>query len=62
MATFDVPGSYMHAYMSKDKKILINIGGGVVEIMCQVNPYYEQHVRCENGEKVLYILVLRYFL
>ena len=27
--------------------------------MYQVNPYYEQYVRYENGEKVLYLLVLR---
>ena len=27
--------------------------------MCQVNPDYEQHVRYENGKKVLYLLVLR---
>ena len=27
--------------------------------MCQINPDYDQHVRYENGEKVLYLLVLR---
>ena len=28
-------------------------------IMCQVKPEYKQHVICENGKKVLYLLVLR---
>ena len=29
------------------------------DIMFQVNPEYKQHVRYENGKKVLYLLVLR---
>ena len=37
----------------------MKLRGDFVDIMCQVNPYYEQHVRYENGEKVLYILVIR---
>ena len=28
------------------------------DIMCQVNPQYKQHLRHENGKKVLYLLVL----
>ena len=37
----------------------MNIGGGVVEIMCHVNLEYKQHVRYENGKKILYLLALR---
>ena len=59
VATFDVPGSFLNADMPKDKRILMKLRGYFVDIMCQVNPYYEQHVRYENGENVLYILVLR---
>ena len=38
VATFGVPGAYLHAYMPKDERILINIRGGSADIMCQVNP------------------------
>ena len=43
MDTFDVPGSYLHEYMPKDKSLLMNLRGDFVEIMCQVNPEYEHH-------------------
>ena len=58
MAAFDVPGAYPHADIPKDNSILMKLRGGVVEIMCQFNPEYEQHVKYENG-LFLYILVLR---
>ena len=37
----------------------MNIRGDFVDIMCQVKPEYEQHVRYENGKKILYLLVFR---
>ena len=55
----DVPGLNIHEEMPKDKRILMNTRGDFVDIKCQVNPEYEQHVRYEKGEKVLYILVIR---
>ena len=30
-----------------------------VDIMCEVNPEYKEHVRIENGKKVLYVQVLK---
>ena len=36
--TFDVPGSYLHAYMPKYKRILMNIRGYFVDITSQVKP------------------------
>ena len=57
--TFDVPRSYRHADMPKDKRILMKIRGDFIYIMCQVNPEYEQHARYENEKNVLYLLVLR---
>ena len=59
MANFDVPGEYLHAEIPKYKRILMKLRRDFVYIMCQVKPEYEQHVRYENGKKVLYILVLR---
>ena len=48
VATFDVSGAYLHSYMTKDKRILMKLRGDFVDIMCQVNPEYKQHVRYEN--------------
>ena len=59
METFDVSGAHLHTDIPKDKRILMNLREGFVEIMCQVNPFYEQHVRYENGQNVLCILVIR---
>ena len=59
VATFDVPGAYLHLDMPKDKRILMDIRGYCFDIMCQFNPEYEQHVSYENGKNVLYILVHR---
>ena len=30
-----------------------------IDIMCEVNPEYKDHVRIENGKKVLYVQVLK---
>ena len=49
MTTFDVPGAYLGAYITKDKRILMNIRRGFIDNMCQVNPEYEQQVRYKNG-------------
>ena len=37
----------------------MKIRGYYVEMMCQVTPEYKQHVKYENGNKVMYIIVLR---
>ena len=39
--------------------IVMKSGGYFVDIMCQLNLYYEQHVIYENGGKVLYLLVIK---
>ena len=57
--TFDVPGTYLHAKIPKDKRIIMKLRGDFVNIMCQVNPEYKQHVGYENGNKVLYLQVIR---
>ena len=59
MATFDAPGSYLHADIPNDKRILMNLWRDFFDIMFQVSSEYEQHVRYENGVNVLYLLVLR---
>ena len=59
VATFDIPGEYLHAEMPKDKKVILKLRGIFVNIMCDINPEYCRHMRFENGTKVLYLLVLR---
>ena len=57
--TFDLPGAYLHVKILKYNSILIKIGEGFLDIMCQVNPEYKQHMIYENVKKVLYLLNLR---
>ena len=59
IATFDVPGAYLHAEMPKDKNELLRLRGEFVDIMCQVNPAYKPFVIEEKGKKVLYMKILR---
>ena len=53
IATFDVPGTYLHVEMSKDKITLMKIRGYFVGIVCKVNPEHKQHGRYQN-EKMCY--------
>ena len=59
VSTFYIPGSYLHAEMPKDERLLMKLRGYFFYIMCQVNPKYKQHMRYENGKNVLYLLVFR---
>ena len=38
VATFDIPGAYLHAEMTRYKRVLLKLQGHIVEIMCDVNP------------------------
>ena len=44
--------------MPKDEKFLLKLSGTFVDIMCQINTEHKKNVRYEDGQKVLYILVL----
>ena len=62
VATFDVLGAYLHARLSKDgnkERLLLNLAGDDVDIICEVSPEHSKHVVYENGKKVLYLLILR---
>ena len=50
VATFEVPGEYLHADITKYNRILMKLREEFIEKMCQVNPDYEQQVRHENRE------------
>ena len=59
VGVYDVPGAFLQSDIPKDKKLLMTIRGEFVDIMCDVNPEYKEHVRVVNGKKVLYVQVLQ---
>ena len=59
MVIFDLPGAYLHAEMPKDKRLLMKFRDEFVDIVCKVNPEYEQDVVVEHGKRVLYVRILR---
>jgi len=57
VATADVEEAYLHADM--EDFVLLKLVGEAVDIMCQVNPKYENFVVIENGKKILTYRCLR---
>jgi len=57
VATADVEGAYLHADM--EDFVLLKLVGEAVNIMCQVNPKYENFVFIENRKKVVYLKLLK---
>ena len=51
VATFDIPGAYLHAEIPEDKTVILKLKGKFVRIMCEINLEYKQHARIE-GKKV----------
>ena len=54
-----MPGAYLHALITDKKIIIMKMRGIFVDMMCEINEEYKEHVRYENGQKVLYLRVLR---
>ena len=59
MATFYIPGVYLHEEMPENKTVVLKLKGKFVSIMCDINPEYKQFVRIEGKTSVLYLSVLR---
>ena len=59
VATCDVPGAFLHAELPVGKKLFLVFRGQMADIMCEVNPDYQQYVRIVNGKKILYVKVIR---
>ena len=64
VAVADVPGAYLHAEFPKDKCVILKLNRDFVDIMCNVNPEYKDHVVYETSKrgcrvKCIYIRVLR---
>ena len=59
IATFGIPGAYLHAKIPADKNVILKLRGHFVDIMCEINEEYRQYIRYEQGKKFLYFKVLR---
>jgi hypothetical protein len=57
VGTADVAGAYLKVTM-KDF-VLMKFTGASVDILCEMNPEYAKYVCIENGEKVLYVRLLK---
>ena len=57
VATADIVGAYLNADMLDF--VLMKLVGDAVDILCEVNPTYLQYVVIENGQKVLYVQLLK---
>ena len=42
VATFDIPGAYLHAEMPTEKIMLLKLKGNFIDIMCSINEEYRQ--------------------
>ena len=59
VAIYDIPGAYLQTELPDDTVIHMKLRGDFVDIMCEVNPDYLPYVIYENGQKVLYVKILR---
>lgn len=57
VACADVPGAYLHADM--DSFTLIRYEGESVDILCKINPDWEDFITIEGGKKVLYLRLIK---
>ena len=63
VAVADISGAYLNAEFPKEKKVILKLNGIFVNIMCDVNPKYRQHIVFETTKrekkiKCLYVKVL----
>ena len=60
MATCNVRGAFLLPELpKKTNNSLLKLTGQFADIMCGVNPEYDETVVLENGKRVLYLLVLQ---
>ena len=49
----------MQTKMPDGKNVILIIRDNFVDILCEINPEYKEHIRIVNGRKILYVKVLR---
>ena len=53
VATCDVPGAFLHPDLPPGKRLFLCLRGQMVDIMCKMNPEYNDHVVFQKGKKIL---------
>ena len=59
VAIFNVPRTYLNAYILDAKFILINFDNEFVDIMCDVNLELVDDIKLENRKKVQYLRIVK---
>ena len=49
VTTFDLPGSYLHAYITEGKTNLLKLQEHFIDIMCNIRPEHRANVIYERG-------------
>ena len=57
--TFDAPGAYLQTPMPEDKNTHMKFEGEFVDILCESDKSFKQHVTYKGKKKVLYTRVYR---
>ena len=58
IATFNIPGAYLHSKTPVDKNVILKLRGHFLDITCDINEEYRQYLRYEKGQIVLYLRVI----
>ena len=59
VATFDIPGAYLHDFLPDNKNIIMVLRNEFAEIMCEVNPEYKEHaIHLKNRKTIIYLTVV----
>ena len=63
IATFDIPNAFIQTHVderdSQGDRIVMKIRGAMVDMLIEIDPEYEDFVAVENGQRVLYVHILR---
>jgi hypothetical protein len=49
----DVPGAFLNGDL-EDEKILVQFTGGLIDILCEIDPSYKTGITLTNGKRILY--------
>ena len=60
VAIADVSGAYLHTEILKDKRVILHLRGQFVDIICEVNPDFKDHIEYKEKQKkkVLHLRVI----
>ena len=63
VATWDIPNAFIQTAVEEldddGDRIIMKIRGAMVDMLLELDPTYEEYVVYENGQKILYVHILR---